>query len=143
MKRDVASGDVLSRDMVTRAGAARSGRATHRAVVGRHRTLWSVLLALALISRVTPALAANSWRCAARLVGAGQSIADVYDLCGEPTARAVTTELVTVRPSCRVAVTRAVPVERWTYNLGPRQFVRYLTFREGTLVEIDEGGYGN
>jgi hypothetical protein len=39
-------------------------------------------------------------------------------------------------------VTRAVPVERWTYDRGNRRLVRYLTFRDGRLADIDEGGYG-
>ena len=41
-----------------------------------------------------------------------------------------------------VAVTRAVVIERWVYDRGPRQFVRYLTFEDGVLVAIDEGSYG-
>lgn len=107
------------------------------------RRVWPILLALVLFGRVAPALAASSWYCGSRLVGEGQSIVEVYDLCGEPTARTAMTEFVTVRVSPRVAVTRAIPVEQWTYNPGPTQFVRYLTFREGTLVEIEEGGYGD
>ena len=67
---------------------------------------------------------------------------DVYDLCGEPTERTASTEYVTVRLSCDVAVTRAVILEQWIYNRGPKQFVRFLTFRDGILVEIDEGTYG-
>ncbi len=33
-------------------------------------------------------------------------------------------------------------IEVWTYNLGRTQFIRYLTFRNGTLVDIKTGGYG-
>ena len=33
-------------------------------------------------------------------------------------------------------------VERWVYDRGTRRLVRYLTFRDGRLVAIDEGGYG-
>jgi hypothetical protein len=107
------------------------------------RGLWPILLVLVLFGQAAPARAASSWHCGSRLVGEGQSIADVYDLCGEPTVRTAMTEFVTVRVTSRVAVTRAVPVEQWTYNLGPTQFVRYLTFRAGTLVEIEEGAYGD
>jgi len=105
--------------------------------------LVALLVGLVLLSPAYPALAASSLRCGARLVGEGQTIDDVYDRCGEPTERTVSTEFVTVRVSCDVSVTRAVPVENWTYDRGPKQFVRYLTFRDGTLVAIDEGSYGN
>jgi hypothetical protein len=107
----------------------------------RPRKLWLIPLVLAFAA-ATPALAAGSLRCGSRLVGTGYGIDDVYVRCGEPTSRAASTELVTYKVSCDVAVTRAVPVEEWTYNFGPKQFVRFLTFREGTLVRIDEGSYG-
>jgi len=106
-------------------------------------TLVALLVGLVLLGHIRPALAASSLRCGSRLVGEGQTIDDVYDRCGEPTNRMVSVEFVTVRVSCDVTVTRAVPVENWTYNLGPKQFVRYLTFRDGTLIAIDEGSYGN
>lgn len=103
----------------------------------------AVLGLLALIWLVSPGPAAAwSWRCGARLVVPGQTTADVYALCGEPVERSVSTEYVTVRLSDHVTVTRAVAVEEWTYNRGPKQFLRYLAFRDGTLVGIDEGTYG-
>jgi hypothetical protein len=105
--------------------------------------LAGLLVGLVLLSPAYPALAASSWRCGSRLVGEGETIDDVYERCGEPTDRTVSMEFVTVRVSCDVSVTRAVPVENWTYDRGPKQFVRYLTFRDGTLVAIDEGSYGN
>ena len=35
-----------------------------------------------------------------------------------------------------------VPYERWVYNLGPRRFLRILTFRRGRLVDQKTGGRG-
>jgi hypothetical protein len=96
-----------------------------------------------LLCAASPAFGGGSWRCGSRLVGAGQSIEDVYDLCGEPTDRVASTEFVTIHLRCGVDVTRAMLVENWLYNRGPKQFVRYLTFRDGTLVGIEEGSYGN
>ena len=87
-------------------------------------------------------LAAGSWRCGARIVGPGQTTQDVYERCGEPTDRTAATELVTVRVARDVAVTRPVTFERWTYDRGANQFVRFLTFRDDVLVAIDEGSYG-
>ena len=99
-------------------------------------------LLLAALVTASPARSASSWRCGARLIGTGQSPSDVYALCGEPTDRAVSTEFVTVRLQRGIEVTRTVLVERWTYDRGPRQLVRCLTFHDGRLVDIDEGRYG-
>jgi hypothetical protein len=98
------------------------------------------MLALSLV--LAHLAAAASLRCGHRLVGAGLTTDAVYALCGDPTDRRAATELVTVRVSRDVAVTRPVLVEEWLYNRGPQQFVRWLTFRDGTLVDVDEGGYG-
>ena len=106
------------------------------------RNLWRLAVAAVLLSRAVPAIAASSWHCGSRLVGTGQSVDDVYDLCGEPESRTASTEFITRHLPCGVDVTRAVLVESWIYNLGPKRFVRYLTFRDGTLVRIDEGSYG-
>jgi len=84
----------------------------------------------------------STWRCGTRAVGIGQTVDDVYERCGEPTTRTATTEFVTVRVSHDVSVTHAVPVETWTYDRGSNHFVRFLTFRDGILVDIDEGSYG-
>jgi hypothetical protein len=100
------------------------------------------LVLAALLGSGSAALAVTSWQCGARLVGTGQSPADVYALCGEPTERSFETELVTLRLGRGIYVSRAVPVERWTYDRGSRRLVRYLTFRDGRLVDIDEGRHG-
>ena len=101
-----------------------------------------VLLLIALLTAASPVLGASSWRCGSRVVGMGQWTSDVYALCGEPTDRVASTEFITFHTRRGLEVTRAVFVERWRYDLGPRRLVRYLTFRDGRLVDIDEGGYG-
>jgi hypothetical protein len=35
-----------------------------------------------------------------------------------------------------------VTIDRWTYNLGPRQFMQILTFENGKLIKIKSGKYG-
>jgi hypothetical protein len=100
-----------------------------------------LVVALARPASAFP-LAVSSWRCGPRVVGIGHTTGDVYARCGEPAEIRATTDLVTVRVSRDVAVTRAVPIEVWIYDRGPHQFVRYLTFRDGVLVAIDEGSYG-
>ena len=112
------------------------------------RTRLVGLLAIALMTHLLPdpalgwPIGRGSWRCGPRIVGEGRTTWDVSEWCGEPTERAVATDFVTVRVSRDVAVTRAVAVESWVYVRGPREFVRYLTFRDGVLVAIDEGSYG-
>ena len=110
----------------------------------RRRGIRPALLALAAILGTAPApsLAGSSWRCGNRLVSDGDEISEVARKCGEPTFRTTSVEFVTVHPSPGVEVTRAVPVEVWTYNRGPREFVRYLSFRQGRLVDLTEGDYG-
>lgn len=84
----------------------------------------------------------SSFRCGSRLVGPGQTPDDVYALCGDPTARFTTTEFVTVHVGRDLDVTRPVVVDVWTYDRGPQRFVRFLTFRNGLLVDVAEGSYG-
>ena len=35
-----------------------------------------------------------------------------------------------------------IEVEEWTYNFGPRKFIRYLRFENGKLRRIITGDYG-
>jgi hypothetical protein len=36
-----------------------------------------------------------------------------------------------------------VPKSVWASNIGPNRLIYLLTFREGTLVHIETGGYGH
>jgi hypothetical protein len=40
-------------------------------------------------------------------------------------------------------VTREVQIDEWTYDFGPRRFVRYLTFVDGRLQSVEAGGRGS
>jgi hypothetical protein len=81
-------------------------------------------------------------RCGNRLVNLGDSIDQVFRRCGQPTFRKFETEYVSFETAPGFFVNRPIAIEIWTYNRGPHQFVRYLKFREGDLVEVDEGTYG-
>ncbi len=64
---------------------------------------------------------------------------------GEPTGRERRRETSSVYvPSGRVAVgaTRVVEVEAWTYDRGPRRFVRRVVFEDGLVVRIETLGRG-
>jgi hypothetical protein len=122
--------------------------ASRRALLGRRARLpVPALLAVAAAAVLfclmdAPAYAGSSLRCGNRLVSDGAPIDEVFRRCGEPTFRSFSTEFVSFETPSGVVVTREVPVETWTYNRGPREFVRYLTFRNGHLVRVVEGDYG-
>jgi hypothetical protein len=71
--------------------------------------------------------------CDHAVLRAGMSTFDVLALCGEPAFQDVRLE---------AWATGDVLVEIWTYDFGPRAFVRFLVFRDGTLARIDTGSYG-
>ena len=100
------------------------------------------LVVLAALALAAPAHAGGGLRCGNRLVDVGDRIDEVFRRCGEPTFRTFSIESVSVETAPGLFVTRQVQVEVWTVNRGPRTFIRYLTFRDGRLVRLDEGDYG-
>lgn len=68
---------------------------------------------------------ADSMRCGNKLVEKGDSIVTVQTLCGAPTL---------VEHS--FTVNRA-PVETWTYNRGPDQFLVRIRFVDGTVAAVE------
>jgi hypothetical protein len=109
-----------------------------RILVGTSATL-AIVAALAL---AVPAHAGGGLRCGNRLVNVGDRVDEVFRRCGEPTFRTFSIESVSLETAPGLFVTRQVQVETWTLNRGPREFIRYLTFRDGRLVRVDEGDYG-
>ena len=96
----------------------------------------------------------EGFRCGTgRLVSVGDGISDVRNRCGDPDA--VSTRVDKRKVKHRVSrwingvlesVTEEqeveIPIEEWTYDLGPRSFVRYVVFENGTVVNVATGGYG-
>ncbi len=35
-----------------------------------------------------------------------------------------------------------IPIEEWTYDMGPTAFIRYVVFESGVVVDVKTGGYG-
>lgn len=71
----------------------------------------------------------------------GTSSSVVRAKCGKPDSREQHYEMVTER----IAGGRrqvSISVDEWTFNLGPTQFMRILTFRNGKLVDISTGERG-
>ena len=95
------------------------------------------LVVLLLASRV--AAADDSMRCRGGVVAAGDREARVQERCGAPTRAESHEQTSTVIRG----VVRHVTVDIWTYDRGPNELVRVLTFEDGVLKTIDVGGYGS
>ncbi len=91
---------------------------------------------------------AEALRCGTRLVYEGDVAAVVERLCGTPVQ--ISHSSVWRIPSVWRYGRRyqlsdqevAVPVETWTYNFGPQQFMRELRFEDGVLIKIKILDYG-
>ncbi|HEY7752278.1 MAG TPA: DUF2845 domain-containing protein [Steroidobacteraceae bacterium] len=92
--------------------------------------------------------AADSFRCGTRLVTDGDSTDKVEALCGPPDS--IQRKEVLQRP-IRWYRGRPyylsyepipIPVEYWTYNLGPHKLMRRLKFEDGLLVDVETLSHG-
>jgi hypothetical protein len=105
----------------------------------------AAVLVLGLLA-CSPAFA---FRCGSKLVSEGDSRAEVRAKCGEPV------DVVTLRSLFRRPMIWAngrsyfvgqdlmeVPVESWTYNLGPNKLMRRVRFEGGVVADIETLGYG-
>jgi hypothetical protein len=99
----------------------------------------------ALVLAVQPAQAAM--RCGSQLVSDGDHKLDVLHKCGPPA-------LVEHRGyQYRAYLPHTLPgahhqliganVEEWTYNFGPRRFMRMVRFADSQVVRIISLGYGH
>jgi len=95
-----------------------------------------------------PAVFADTMRCGNHIVRHGDPQITVRDLCGEPSD--VQSHYIQRRPSYQRNGTYYyfgngfvdVPVEVWTYNLGPYKLMRRVRFVDGLVEDIDTLGYG-
>ena len=91
---------------------------------------------------------ADGFRCGTRLVVEGTTRGEVVARCGEPTdveRRSILRRPVLWRHGRPYFLSDdlvEVPVETWTYNLGPNKLMRRLRLEDGLVVEIDTLGYG-
>jgi Protein of unknown function (DUF2845) len=92
--------------------------------------------------------AADSFRCGTKLVTDGDSTDKVAALCGPPTdvqRREVLQRPVRWyrgRPYYTSFEPVLIPIEYWTYNLGPAKLMRRLKFEDGLLVDVETLGHG-
>jgi hypothetical protein len=91
---------------------------------------------------------AEAFRCGTRLVTDGDTAAKVFALCGEPSEVRRSSILrrpvlwLHGRPYYLSDDLVEVPIETWTYNLGPQKLMRQLRFEDGVLVEVKTLGHG-
>jgi hypothetical protein len=92
---------------------------------------------------------AFAFRCGTKLVSEGDSRAEVLAKCGEPADRATQRSVYRRpmiwahgRPYYIGEDAMEVPVESWTYNLGPNKLMRRVRFENGFVAEIETLGYG-
>ncbi len=105
-------------------------------------------LALAALLLWAGGAAADSFRCGTRLVSDGDSTDKVEALCGPPSniqRREVLQRPIRWyrgRPYYTSFDLVAIPVELWTYNLGPHKLMRRLKFEDGLLVDVETLNHG-
>lgn len=86
----------------------------------------------------------GGFRCGGRIIEAGQTQDYVRQECGEPSNIETRTERLERdfnRKGYRYVLDEN-KIEIWTYNPGATEFVRYLTFKNGKLIDVRTGGYG-
>jgi hypothetical protein len=108
---------------------------------------------------------ANTMRCERDLISRGDNQGEVLLACGEPLIATYRTIYRSGIPNSRYRnlslgngyyadITSRelihhnqsvveVPVEVWTYNFGPRVFMREVTFTDGRVTSIRTLGYGH
>ena len=101
-----------------------------------------------LLTAAAAAVPAQAFRCGTHLVHEGDTRSEVIAKCGEPVEidrRSVWRRpLVWLRgrPVFLGTDLVEIPVELWTYNLGPNKLMRRIRFEDGRVVEIETLGYG-
>jgi hypothetical protein len=96
------------------------------------------------------AVGGSGFRCGGRIIDVGNMRDYVLHQCGQPSNIDEKTERLATGFRSRYPenqegynyIINENRIEVWTYNLGPTQFIRYLTFRNGKLIDIKTGGYG-
>lgn len=103
------------------------------------RRAWQIVaLAALMFSLPCAARGDDGLRCGARLVSAGDREYSVRKKCGAPTSAQ---RWVDYRDD-GTANGRTVLVDVWTYDFGPTQFIRILTFENEILRNVEAGDYG-
>ena len=101
------------------------------------------LKALILVVLAPSALMAAEYRCADKIISAGDRSGDLLLKCGEPDGKQSYAEEIIETIDKDSKRKTMITVEEWTYNLGPDRFMRIFTLRDGKVVDVRSGGYGS
>jgi hypothetical protein len=85
----------------------------------------------------------NQLQCNAQNIAVGDSAIEVLAKCGEPVSENEWEEMTSERLDDGTVRKVNITVAEWTYNLGPDKFIRIITLRNGTVVNIQSGGRGS
>ena len=90
---------------------------------------------------------ATAMRCGQRLITEGDHESKLLRYCGEPVSvQSRMAPRVYVRGDARPGFIPGfyeyVQVQEWTYNFGPRKFMRQVRIENGIVTDITELGYG-
>jgi len=80
--------------------------------------------------------------CSGGIISAGDSRFDLLKKCGEPDFKDSHDEEFFESFSRGVGRKIIITVEEWTYNFGPRQFMRIVVLKNGKVADIRVGNYG-
>lgn len=92
----------------------------------RYRLLGTRLLAVVCLFGAHHAWA-DTMRCGAKVIQAGESMLTVRAVCGPPAM---------VQQGVKEDASTAVPAETWTYDRGPNMFLVNIRFVDGKVVSI-------
>ena len=93
---------------------------------------------LALLLLSIPA-SADAMRCKNALITEGDTSAEMLLKCGEPMLRE---ELNRNEENQFGNMVQVKYGERWTYNFGKNEFMRFVTVRNGIITDIEHGPRG-
>jgi hypothetical protein len=109
---------------------------------------------LALLLAATGSARADGFRCGTgRLISDGDHMLEVRKKCGDPdfVSQRVDKRKVKVKvkrwagdheEEASEEQTVEVLVDEWTYDLGPRRFIRFVDFENARVVRVTTGSYG-
>jgi len=81
--------------------------------------------------------------CCDQIILTSESKGEVLAKCGNPYYRSSRNEELREQLGGTQSREVLVAVEEWTYNCGPQRFLRIITFRNGQVIDIRTGKYGN
>ncbi len=100
------------------------------------------------------ARADSGFRCkTGRLVSVGDRMTEVRNRCGDPDAVSTRIEKRKIKHKVSRWVNGVqesvieeeeveVPLDEWTYDLGPHAFIRYVLFENSAVIDVSTGSYG-